>query len=104
MRILHERQPLDLIFRPRSVAVIGATERPGSVGRTVVANLVREQRLAGKVFPINPGRPSVLGSKAYKSVQDVDQEIELAVVVTPAETGAGMIRQCAEARAHSGTL
>jgi acetyltransferase len=91
------RQPLDVIFCPRSVAVIGATERLGSVGRTVMANLVREQRLADKVFPINPQRPSVLGVPAYKGIEDVGQEVDLAVVVTPAETVTGVISQCAEA-------
>jgi acetyltransferase len=91
------RQPLDVIFCPRSVAVVGATERVGSVGRTVLANLLREERLAGKVFPINPQRPSVLGVKAYKSIEDVGREVDLAVVVTPAETVPGVISQCAEA-------
>src|SRR5690348_17622673 len=65
------RQALDVIFCPKSVAVIGATERLGSVGRTVMANLIREQRLADRVFPINPQRPGVLGAPAYKSIEDV---------------------------------
>jgi acetyltransferase len=52
-------QPLDLFFAPKSVAVIGATENPGSVGRTIVKNLVSSP-FGGTVYPVNPKRPSVL--------------------------------------------
>jgi len=54
------RHPLDSIFAPRSVAVIGATERPGSVGRTVLWNLISHP-FGGTVYPINPKRRNVLG-------------------------------------------
>ena len=59
------RQPLDAIFRPRSVAVIGATETPGSVGRTVLWNLISSP-FGGMVLPVNPKRSSILGVKAYR--------------------------------------
>jgi len=59
-----KRFPLDAIFRPGNVAVIGATERPGSVGRTVLWNLLSHP-FGGAVFPVNPKRTSVLGIKAY---------------------------------------
>ena len=65
-----ERQPLDAIFAPRNVAVIGATETPGSVGRTLLWNLVSNP-FGGTVFPVNPKRPGVLGIKAYPSIKDV---------------------------------
>jgi len=55
-----QRHPLDCIFRPRSVAVIGASEREGSVGRTLLWNLIRSP-FGGTVFPVNPQRHSVLG-------------------------------------------
>jgi acetyltransferase len=63
----YERQQLDAIFRPETVAVIGATERPGSVGRTIMWNLVSSP-FGGTVFPVNSRRPNVLGIKAYPSV------------------------------------
>ena len=62
----YERQQLDAIFRPETVAVIGATERPGSVGRTIMWNLVSSP-FGGTVFPVNSRRPNVLGIKAYPS-------------------------------------
>ncbi len=62
--VLHyERQAPDAIFAPRNVAVIGATENAGSVGRTILWNLISSP-FGGTVFPINPKRPSVLGIKA----------------------------------------
>ena len=64
------RQSLDAIFEPRTVAVIGATETPGSVGRTVLWNLISNP-FGGTVFPVNPKRPNVMGIKAYPSIKDV---------------------------------
>lgn len=92
----HARRPLDAFFAPRSVAVIGATETRGSVGRTVLWNLISSP-FGGTVFPVNPKRPNVLGIKAYPSVAEVPEPIDLAVVVTPAPTVPGVIAQCADA-------
>ena len=63
-----ESHPLDPLFSPRSVAVIGATERMGSVGRSVLWNLLSSP-FGGTVFPVNSKRPSVLGIKAYPVLQ-----------------------------------
>ncbi len=62
--ILRLDQPLDAFFAPQNVAVIGATETAGSVGRTIVWNLMSNP-FGGAVFPVNPKRKSVLGIKAY---------------------------------------
>ncbi|HWQ53546.1 MAG TPA: bifunctional acetate--CoA ligase family protein/GNAT family N-acetyltransferase [Bryobacteraceae bacterium] len=86
-------QPLDAFFSPKSVAVIGATENAGSVGRTIVKNLVSSP-FGGTVYPVNPKRPSVLGIKAYKSVTEIPEQVDLAVVVTPAGSVPGIIREC----------
>jgi acetyltransferase len=90
------RSPIDAIFAPRSVAVIGATDRPGSVGRTVTWNLVTNP-FGGMVFPVNPKRPSVLGIKAYPDVAAVPERVDLAVVVTPAPAVPDAIAGCAKA-------
>jgi len=87
--------PLDVFFKPKNIAVIGATEAPGSVGRTTLWNLISTP-FGGAVFPVNPKRPSVLGIKAYKSIKDVPAEVDLAVVVTRAAFVPGIIRECAE--------
>ncbi len=92
----HERRPLEALFAPRTVAVIGATEAPGSVGRTVLANLLGTP-FGGTVFPVNPKRPSVLGVQAWPSVQAVPAQVDLAVVVTPAQVVPGVIAACADA-------
>src|SRR5918911_767000 len=92
----YERQPLDAIFRPEAVAVIGATERVGSVGRTLMRNLISSP-FGGTVFPVNPKRSNVLGIKAYPSIAEVPVRVDLAVVVTPAPDVPDVIAECAEA-------
>jgi acetyltransferase len=95
--VLHEeRHPLEAIFAPRTVAVIGATERAGSVGRTIVWNLITSP-FGGTVFPINPGRANILGIKAYPHVGDVPDRVDLAVIVTPAATVPGVVEECVKA-------
>lgn len=89
-------RPLDAIFRPKNVAVIGATENLGSVGRTVLWNLISSP-FGGTVFPVNPKRPSILGIKAYKSIAEVPEKVDLAVITTPAASVPEIIRQCVDA-------
>ena len=86
---------LDVFFAPKTVAVIGATETAGSVGRTILWNLVTSP-FGGTVFPVNPKRPSVLGVKAYPHISEVPEPVDLAVIVTPAVTVPGIIHDCAE--------
>ncbi len=88
-----ERHPLDAIFHPQSVAVIGATDRAGSVGRAVLWNLLSSP-FGGTVYPINPKRGNVLGIKAYRDIASVPEKIDLACVITPAETVPGVVREC----------
>jgi acetyltransferase len=90
------RSPLSAIFAPKSVALIGASERVGSVGRTLLANLLANP-FGGTVFPVNPSHDAVLGVKAYPNISAVPDHVDLAVVATPAATVPEVIRQCAEA-------
>lgn len=90
------RRALDAIFKPANVAVVGATEKAGSVGRTVLWNLIQNP-FGGTVFPVNPRRPSVLGIKAYARIVDVPAALDLAVIVTPAPAVPALVRECAEA-------
>src|SRR5437667_2491127 len=91
-----EGQPLDAIFAPHSVAVIGASERPGSIGRAVLWSLVSSP-FGGTVYPVSEKRTSVLGIKAYKQVGDIPEQVDLAVVVTPAASVPDVITQCVDA-------
>ncbi|MGA7932762.1 MAG: bifunctional acetate--CoA ligase family protein/GNAT family N-acetyltransferase [Kovacikia sp.] len=89
-------RPLDAIFTPKSVAVIGATERPGSVGRIVLWNLLSSS-FGGTIYPVNPKRHSVLGIKAYPTIADIPEAVDLAVIATPASTVPGVIGECVDA-------
>jgi acetyltransferase len=90
------RSTLDAIFAPRTVAVIGATDKAGSVGRAVFWNL-RSGPFAGKVFPVNPNRTEVLGAAAYPTIAAVPEPVDLAMVVTPAPIVPGLIGECVDA-------
>jgi acetyltransferase len=94
-RINERTQPLDVFFAPKTVAAIGATENPGSVGRTILWNLVTSP-FGGTVFPVNPRRANVLGIKAYPSITAIPEQVDLAVVVTPPPSIPGIIRECGE--------
>jgi acetyltransferase len=78
------------------VAVVGATEKAGSVGRTVLWNLISSP-FGGTVFPINPKRSNILGLKAYPSLAAVPDPVELAVIVTPSPSIPGVIDECVAA-------
>lgn len=96
--ILHQvsRHPLDPIFVPKVVAVIGATETRGSVGRTVFQNLGRGG-FEGTVYPVNPKRSSVLCVKAYPNIASIPEKVDLVVITTPANSVPALIRECAAA-------
>src|SRR5271165_1433881 len=88
--------PLDVFFQPKSVAVIGASETAGSVGRSILFNLISSP-FGGTVYPVNPKRAGVLGIRAYPTIAAVPEPVELAVVITRAETVPATIRECAAA-------
>ena len=94
--VLHGgRHALDMIFEPRSVAVIGATDKPGTVGRTILWNLLSNP-FGATIYPINPKRSNVLGVKSYAGLNDLPEPVDLAVIVTPASTVPGIIAECVQ--------
>ncbi len=98
MNILHRPiKELDTFFIPKTVAVIGATEREGSVGRTLVSNLMKTP-FEGKIYPVNPKRSTILDLPAYKDLKSIPEKIELAVIVTPAKIVPSVIQECADAK------
>ncbi|MGO9211618.1 MAG: acetate--CoA ligase family protein, partial [Terriglobales bacterium] len=98
-----EGHPLEPIFSPKNVAVIGATERQGSVGRTVLWNLLSSP-FGGTVYPINPNRPSVLGIRAYKDMRELPEKPDLIVVTTPAPTVPAIIQEAVELGVPTGIV
>ncbi len=90
-----ENHSLDSFFKPKNIAIIGATEKESSVGRTLLENLM--QGFKGEVFAVNPSREAVLGYPCYKSVLDIPKKIDLAIIITPAKTVPGIIEACTRA-------
>ena len=82
------------IFKPKSVAVIGASTAPGKLGHDILANL-KNGGFSGPLYPINPKAEEILGLKVYKSISDTPAAPELAVVVIPARIVAPTLEQCA---------
>lgn len=85
--------PLEPFFHPKSIAVVGATETPNSVGNTLTQNLIQGQ-FPGKIYPINPKYDTLHGQKCYPSLEAIDGSIDLVVIITPARTVPGIIDQC----------
>jgi len=87
---------LRAIFAPRSIAVIGATDRPSSVGRSILEN-VTGGGFSGGVFPVSLTHDTVLGRPAFRSIADVPGPIDLAVIATPASTVPDVVKECGDA-------
>ncbi|HXE13500.1 MAG TPA: CoA-binding protein, partial [Bryobacteraceae bacterium] len=94
---------LDAFFSPKSVALIGATEKAGHVGRSVLWNLISSP-FGGTVYPVNPKRTAVLGIRAYTSISAVPDQVDLAVIATPAESVPDVMRECAKAGVASAVI
>jgi acetyltransferase len=97
------RGALEPLFLPRSVAVIGATDRLGTVGRSVVSNLL-ETKFPLKIYPVNPSHPEVAGIKTQKRIADISGGVDLALVVTPAQTVPQIIGECVDAGVKSAVV
>ncbi len=95
--------PLDVFFSPQRVAVIGATENPGSVGRTLFWNLISNP-FGGAVFPVNPKRSHVLGVKAYPNIRAIPEQIDLAVIVAPAPGVPQVVRDCVDSKVKAAVV
>jgi acetyltransferase len=90
------RHALDVFFAPETVAVFGASSTPGTVGMTVMANLVRSP-FGGTVFPINPGLVAVHGIRTYPNLAAVPRPVDLAVIATPAPAVSDILGECVAA-------
>jgi len=95
-----EGHPLDALFRPQSVTVVGASPREGTVGRTVLSNLLGSA-FQGAVYPVNPQHAEILGRPCFPSVTKVPLPVDLAVIATPAATVPGVVGECVAAGVKS---
>jgi acetyl coenzyme A synthetase (ADP forming)-like protein len=87
---------LDSILKPRSIAVIGASRSPRSIGHEILANLLRHG-FTGPVYPVNPGAAAVHSIKAYPSIKAVPEHVDLAVIVVPKQFVAAVAEECGAA-------
>ncbi len=79
---MRHKHNIPALFSPKTVAVIGASTNPGKVGHAVVANLL-EAQFTGKIYPINPTATTILGLPTLRSINDLPENIDLAVIVLP---------------------
>lgn len=94
-----QSEPLKSFFHPASVALIGAKDDLGSVGRTLLLNLTSTYK--GEIYPINPKRESVFGLKCYKTLNAIGKAVDLAIIATPAKTVPSIMKEIAEAKCKS---
>lgn len=84
---------LDALFKPKAVAVIGASTKELSIGNVILRNL-QEYGYKGEIYPINPTAPDVRGIKAYKSLEEIPGEVDLAHIIIPAKLVPQAIEDC----------
>jgi len=87
---------LDKIFHPKSIAVIGASNRNGSIGSALMKNLIGS-RFAGEIYPINPKGQIICGKTASPTITELGDTVDLAVIATPINTVPQIIKDCAKA-------
>ena len=87
---------LDRIFNPKSIAIVGASEEEGTVGYALMRNLI-ELKFQGDIYPVNIRKTEILGYKAYPSVEQIPERVDLAVIATPARTVPDVVEQCGKA-------
>jgi len=91
--IYSQANNLNIFFRPKTIALIGATDRLDSVGRTLLENLLNSS-FSGVIYPVNPKGEDLLGIKTYTHIKKINKPVELAIIATPADTIAEIIEDC----------
>lgn len=94
-----EAASIERFFNPRSIAVIGASRRQDTIGQVLVRNLVSND-FTGRVYAVNPSAPAVSGLPAYKSVADIPDDVDVAIVAVPAEAVNDVVLDCAAKGVH----
>lgn len=103
--VMHDREhaaeaaSIHRFFHPKSVAIIGASRRQDTIGQVLVRNLVMAD-FTGRVYVVNPSAPAVSGMPAYKNVNDIPDEVDVALVAVPAEAVTDVVLDCANKGVH----
>src|SRR4030066_1900642 len=91
------------IFYPKSVAVLGGSDKPDNLGRNIIANLV-EFGFGGIVYPVGPSGGFVQTHRIYRSISEIPDQVDLAVILTPARTVPGLLEECGRKGVHSAII
>jgi acetyltransferase len=83
------------MLNPKTVALIGATEREGSVGKAIMENLLLGKDGRG-IYAVNPNRKTVMGLKCYPNIASIQEHVDLAVIATPSTTVPSIVEDCAK--------
>ncbi|MEN6616824.1 MAG: CoA-binding protein [Syntrophorhabdus sp.] len=86
---------LRTMLDPRTIALIGATDREDSIGFAVLKNLLKSSDRS--LYPVNPGKSDILGIPCFPSIRDVPSPVDLCVIVTPASTVPAIVDECGQA-------
>jgi acetyltransferase len=97
-----ERESFHALFNPKTVAVIGATDKDGSVGLAIMQNLIASYK--GAIYPVNPKRSELMGLPAFPNIAATPKRVDLAVIITPAKTVPGVIAECIAADVKSALI
>jgi acetyl coenzyme A synthetase (ADP forming)-like protein len=103
MRLSNLSMAIENIIHPTSVAIVGASNREGSVGNAVMTNIL-SGGFMGKLYPVNPSSDTILGLKCYKNILDIDFPIDVAVIVTPNNIVPQVIEECGRKRVKAAVI
>ncbi|UCH03646.1 MAG: CoA-binding protein, partial [Candidatus Thorarchaeota archaeon] len=90
---MDRQKAIDVLFNPRSIAVIGASATEGKLGNDVVKNLI-ESEFEGRIYPVNPRGGEILGLKTYRNVSEIGGRLDVAVIVIPAKYVLPVVEEC----------
>lgn len=90
-------EQLEPIFKPESIAILGASDRPGKWGYIMVERPLKTG-FGGDIYPVNPTKKEILGLRSYRSVLDIPGQVDLAVIVAPAATTPKLMQECVAKR------
>ncbi|MDP3450540.1 MAG: CoA-binding protein, partial [Anaerolineaceae bacterium] len=88
-----DKNVLDKMLRPKTVAIVGASATPGKIGYTVIDNLIKGG-YTGKIYPVNPTCTEILGLKCYPSISEVPGEVDSAIITIPAKVMSEVTEAC----------
>ena len=86
------------MLNPKTIALLGASEKEGSVGRTILENLLLSPER--QIFAVNPNRKKALAFECFPCIADIQEHIDLAVIATPASSLPGLLEECGKSKAE----